>query len=163
MENVLIRECTYHDIDAVLQLDVQWEQENIARAFIPIGRKGFIAHLEEFKPYFLVAESDRYIVGYANGSVHLAKEILVIPEQEPYLEIDNIYVRPDFRKRHIGGTLLQRLLEVAEHHGIQRFLVSSDSKEMEKILTFYRRYGFTTWHVQMFKEIARQVVVADRE
>jgi ribosomal protein S18 acetylase RimI-like enzyme len=75
----------------------------------------------------------------------------VFSEQEPYLEIDNVYVKPDFRNRHIGGKLLQGLLEVAQRHGIQRFLVSSDSKNMEQVLNFYRSYGFTTWSVQMFK------------
>jgi ribosomal protein S18 acetylase RimI-like enzyme len=151
MENVLIRECTYNDIDAVLQLDVQWEQENIAHDFIPISREEFIAHLKSFQIYFLVAESDGGIVGYVNGSVHIAQEVPVLPQQESYLEIDNVYVKPDFRNRHIGGKLLTRLLEVAQRHGIQRFLVSSDSKNMEKVLNFYRSYGFTTWYVQMFK------------
>ena len=151
MENVLIRECTYNDIDEVLQLDAQWEQENIAHDFIPISRGEFIAHLESFQVYFLVAEIDGSIVGYANGSVHFSQGVAVIPKQESYLEIDNVYLKPGFRNRHIGGKLLERLLEVAQRNGIQRFLVSSDSKNMEKILNFYQSYGFTTWYVQMFK------------
>jgi hypothetical protein len=64
MKNVLIRECTYNDIEAVVQLDAQWEQEHIAYNFIPISREEFIAHLQSFQTYFLVAESDGYIVGY---------------------------------------------------------------------------------------------------
>jgi ribosomal protein S18 acetylase RimI-like enzyme len=151
MENVLIRECTYTDIDAVLQLDVQWEQEHIAHDFIPISREEFIARLKSFQTYFLVAENDGDVVGYVNGSVHLARKIPVLPEQESYLEIDNVYVKPNFRHRRIGGQLLERLLEVAQRNGIQRFLVSSDSKNMEKVLNFYRRYGFTTWYAHMFK------------
>jgi ribosomal-protein-alanine N-acetyltransferase len=152
MENVLIRECTHSDIDAVLQLDTQWAQENIAHDFMPISRAAFIAHLKSFQQYFLVAESHHGgVVGYANGSVHVAQGMPVIPAQESYLEIDNIYVTPGFRNRRIGGKLLERLLEVAEHHGIQRFLVSSNSKNMEHILNFYRRYGFTAWYVHMVK------------
>jgi ribosomal protein S18 acetylase RimI-like enzyme len=151
MENALIRECTHKDIEAVLQLDIQWEQENIAHDFISISREEFIANLEHFHTYFLVAESDGDIVGYVNGSVHFEKRVPVIPAQEPYLEIDNIYVKPGFRNRHIGGKLLEKLLEVAKYNGIQRVLVSSVSKDMEKILNFYRRYGFTMWHVQLFK------------
>jgi ribosomal protein S18 acetylase RimI-like enzyme len=151
METVLIRACTHKDIDAVLQLDSQWEQENIAYDFIPISREEFIIHLERFPSYFLVAASDGCLVGYVNGSVHQGKGVAVIPEQEPYLEIDNVYVQPRFRNRHIGGMLLDRLLAVAEQHGIQRFVVCSVSKEMDKILHFYRRHGFTPWYVQLFK------------
>jgi ribosomal protein S18 acetylase RimI-like enzyme len=75
----------------------------------------------------------------------------VIPEGELYVEIDNVYVQPGVRPRHIGGMLLDRLCAVAAHHGIQRFVVSSVSKEMDKMLHFYRRHGFTPWYVQMFK------------
>ncbi len=57
MEKVLIRECTHRDIDEILQLDIQWDQENIAHEFIFVSRKEFVANLESFKPYFLVAES----------------------------------------------------------------------------------------------------------
>lgn len=151
MENVLIRECIPQDIDEILRLDKQWDQENIAYEFIYVSREEFIADLEHFQPYFLVAESDEGIVGYINGSVHLSQGLAVIPEQERYLEIENIYVKPDFRNRHLGGKLMDRLLEVAEQNGIQRFLVATDSKDMDKVLNFYRRHGFTPWSVQMFK------------
>jgi ribosomal protein S18 acetylase RimI-like enzyme len=119
---------------------------------MPISREAFIAHLKSFQQYFLVAEShDSGVVGYAHGSVQVAQGVPVIPAQEPYLEIENIYVKPDCRNRHIGGRLLERLLAVAEHSGIQRFLVSSNSKNMAQILNFYHRYGFTAWYVHMVK------------
>jgi hypothetical protein len=41
MEQVHIRACTHQDIDAILQLDSQWEQEQIAHAFVPISREEF--------------------------------------------------------------------------------------------------------------------------
>jgi ribosomal protein S18 acetylase RimI-like enzyme len=62
-----------------------------------------------------------------------------------------VYVAPGFRNRHIGGQLMEELMAVAAHQGIQRFVVSSTSKEMNKILHFYRRYGFTPWYVQLLK------------
>jgi ribosomal protein S18 acetylase RimI-like enzyme len=151
MDNVLIREITPQDIEAIFQLDSQWDQENIAHEFIYVSRAEFMADLERFQAYFLVAESEGRIVGYINGSVRLSQGLAVIPEQEPYLEIENIYVKPEFRNRHIGGNLIERLLEIAEQIGIQRFLVSTVSKEMDKTLNFYRRHGFKPWYVQMFK------------
>jgi len=98
-----------------------------------------------------VAESDGSIVGYVNGTVHHGQRVAVIPEQEPYLEIENVYVKPGFRNSHIGGKLLERLVEVAEQNGLQRFVVSSVSTEMDKVLNFYRSHGFKPWYVQLFK------------
>ena len=81
----------------------------------------------------------------------MSKGLVVIPEQETYVEIDNVYVKPEFRNRDIGGKLIDRLLDVAEQNGIQRFFVSSDSKDMDKILNFYRSHGFKPWYIQLFK------------
>ena len=151
MENVLIRECTVQDIEDILQLDRQWDQENIAFEFIDVSREEFIADLERFQPYFLVATSDEEIVGYINGSVRLSQGVAVIPEQEQYLEIENIYVKPAFRNRQIGSKLMDRLLEVAAQNGIEKFVVATVSKDMDKVLNFYRRYGFKPWYVQLVK------------
>jgi ribosomal protein S18 acetylase RimI-like enzyme len=151
MENVFIRQCTPKDIEAVLHLDEQWEQEDIAYDFIPISQEEFAANLARFPAYFLVAESEGDIVGYVNGTVHRGTRVAVIPEQEPYVEIENVYVKPGFRNSHIGGKLVERLLEVAEQNGIQRCVVTSVSKDMDKVLNFYRGHGFKLWQVQLFK------------
>jgi ribosomal protein S18 acetylase RimI-like enzyme len=151
MEPVYIRACTPQDINTVLQLDRQWEQEQIAHNFTPISREELLTALNRFPGYFLVAESDGCIVGYIHAAVRRRKWVAVIPEEEPYVEIENVYVHPDFRHRNIGGQLMERLMTVAAQQGIQRFIVSTTSKEMDKILHFYRRHGFTPWFVQLFK------------
>ena len=46
---------------------------------------------------------------------------------------------------------MERLLEIATQNGIQRFLVATVSKDMERVLNFYRRYGFKPWYVQLVK------------
>lgn len=151
MQRVLIRECTLDDIDEILRLDGRWAQEDITYEFIAISREEFIADLECFPGYFLVAESDEGVVGYINGAVRPNQGVAVIPEQTTYLEIENIYVKPDFRNRRIGSQLVERLLNIAEQNGIQRLIVSTVSKEMDKVLRFYQSHGFKPWYVQMFK------------
>lgn len=152
METFLIRECTHEDIDEVLRLDGQWGQEDIAYEFVVVSREELVAQLERFQPYFLVAECDGSLAGYINGSVRPGQEgPAVIPGRGPYLEIENLYVKPGFRNRQIGGKLMERLLEVAGKHGIQSFSLASDSRDMDKVLRFYRRYGFQPWYVRMFR------------
>ncbi len=152
MEQIRIRACTRNDIDAVIALERQWEQEDIAYGdFNPISRDAYMTVLERFPTYFLVAEHDRQLVGYIHGAVQRNTPVEVIPTQEPYVAIEDIYVQPDFRDRDIGGALLEQLFEVAQQEGIQRFVVGTLSKQTDKILKFYRSHGFTPWRIQFFK------------
>jgi GNAT superfamily N-acetyltransferase len=88
-----------------------------------MSRGTYLAILKHFPAYFLVAESDGQLVGYIHGSVQYNKSVEVIPTQEPYVQIEDIYVRPDVRSRDIGGTLLEQLFDVARQNGIRRFVV----------------------------------------
>jgi GNAT superfamily N-acetyltransferase len=152
MEPIHIRACALNDIDGVIALERQWEQEGIAYGdFNPMSREAYIAILERFPGYFLVAESYGQLVGYIHASVQHDKLMEVIPAQDPYVEIEDIYVHPDYRGRDIGGALLERVFEVARQEGIQRFIVGTLSKETDRILAFYRRHGFTPWRIQFFK------------
>jgi len=46
---------------------------------------------------------------------------------------------------------LDALLEVAKQNGIQRFVVSTVTKDIDRILAFYRNHGFKPWHLELFK------------
>ena len=67
------------------------------------------------------------------------------------VEVENIYVIPAYRNRHVGGDLLAKLLAVAEQDGIKGFFVNTVTKDMDRILKFYRSYGFKPWYVELFK------------
>ena len=152
MEQIYIRACTTNDIDSVIALERQWEQEAIAYGdFNPMSRDAYASILNRFPTYFLVAESDRQLVGYIHASVQRNNPVEVIPPDEPYVAIEDIYVQPGFRDRDIGGALLERIFTVARQEGIHRFIVGTLSKETDKILKFYRSHGFTPWRIQFFK------------
>lgn len=150
MENFHIRQCTLDDIDAIFQLESEWEQEGVSYEFVPVRRSEFIAQFERFQQYHLVAESGANIIGYVNGSIRQGDKSAIIPAQAPYLEVENIYIRSEFRNKEIGGRLLKRLLEIARKIGIQRFFISTVTKDMDKIINFYRSHGFKPWYVEMF-------------
>lgn len=150
MENINIRQCSYNDIDAIFQLEAEWEKEGVSYEFIPVSREDFIAQFEQFEKYHLVAEYEGNIVGYVNGSAKQGDRLAIIPEGDPYLEVENIYVSAEFRSREIGGSLLKSLMEIAKQNGIQRFFVSTVTRDMGKILKFYQGHGFKQWYVEMF-------------
>jgi len=152
MDQVRIRACTAVDIDGVIALERQWEQEEIAYGdFNPMSQEDYLAILERFPAYFLVAECDGQLVGYIHASVQRDNPVEVIPALEPYAIIEDIYVLPDFRSRDIGGALLERVFAVAQQEGIERFTVGTLSKDTDRILKFYRSHGFTPWRIQFFK------------
>jgi GNAT superfamily N-acetyltransferase len=152
MEQVSIRPCTLADIDGVIGLERLWEREDIAYGdFKAMSREAYVSILVRFPAYFLVAESGGQLVGYIHASVQRDKPVEVITAQEPYVEIEDIYVQPDYRDRDIGGTLLERIFEIARQEGIERFIVGTKSKETDMILRFYRSHGFTPWRIQFFK------------
>jgi ribosomal protein S18 acetylase RimI-like enzyme len=152
MAQVQIRPCTPQDLDAVLRLERHWEQEDIAYGdFNPMSREMFSVVLERFPDYFLVADQAGQLVGYIHGTVHHTTRVEVIPAQEPYIEIENIYVLPDYRSRAIGSALLGRLVAVAQAAGIARFTVGTRSKATDRILRFYGRHGFTPWSIQFVR------------
>lgn len=152
MEQVRIRACSPQDIDGVMALERQWEREQIAYGeFNPMTREAYLAILEHFPAYFLVAEHARQLVGYTHASVQRDTPIQVIPAAEPYVVIEDIYVQPDVRSRDIGGALLERIFEVAQQDGIERFVVGTLSIDTDRILKFYRSHGFTAWRIQFFK------------
>jgi ribosomal protein S18 acetylase RimI-like enzyme len=150
MKDVHVRACTRQDLESVAQLDNLWNEEGVAYVWYG-DRAEIIADFERFPQYFLVAENGDRIVGYVNGSVRANDTVEVFPKTERYLEVQNIYVMPEFRAMHVGGDLLEGLLGVAKENGIERFLVSTVTKDMDSILRFYRSHGFTPWYVELFK------------
>ncbi|RAR40675.1 GNAT family N-acetyltransferase [Paenibacillus sp. MDMC362] len=46
--------------------------------------------------YFWVAEINSEIVGYITGSIHVSDGLAVIEQGEHYLEVDEVYVHPEY-------------------------------------------------------------------
>lgn len=151
MNTIIIRECTHDDIEAIFRLDQDWEAEGVSYTFAYGSREGFIADFERFQEYYFVAEHDGQVIGYINGSVRVNyNQTDILPDQETYLEIENIYLLAEYRDQGVGGELIERLFAIARQNGIQRFIVSTVTKDMDRIIRFYRNHGFKPWNVEFF-------------
>ena len=148
MTDILIRECTSADIRKVMELDKGWAAEDSTYGYVAESADGLANRLG---PYFLVAEVQGSVVGFAYGSVHVSEGMAVLPAGQTYFEVDAIYVANEHRDSGIGGMLLDGLLEATQQNSIERSLVYSATKDLDRILRFYRKHGFKNWYVRMYR------------
>jgi N-acetylglutamate synthase-like GNAT family acetyltransferase len=148
MDNLIIRECTYGDIDHIIDLQRQWQMEEITYGFVPADK----SYLEEkLGKYFYIAELNTEIIGFAYGTVHMAENMSIFNDGQYYIEVDDIYVSQNNRDSGLGSLLLYKLLDVAKENGIERSLIYSSTKDMDSIINFYKRHDYKTWYIQMYK------------
>ncbi|MBU5439408.1 GNAT family N-acetyltransferase [Tissierella sp. MSJ-40] len=148
MDNLIVRECIYEDLDNIISLQHQWHNEEITYGFIPADKNYLETRLGK---YFLVAEVNNEIVGFCYGAIHSADNMPVINNGQLYIEIEDIYISLENRGTGIGSTLLNKILEVAKENGIERSLIYSSTKDLDNIIEFYKKHDYKTWYIQMCK------------
>lgn len=149
MDSVLIiRKCRKEDIDGILRLQKELDLEDASPHYIPASRGELSARLSG---YFMVAESGGEILGYVYGREHENHDLAQIPKDQPYLEIQLIYVNPEERNRNIGGRLLEGLMERAKEEGINRFVFSAEIKETESFIRFLKTHRFKPLKIEFYR------------
>lgn len=148
MNEYIIRKCRKEDIESIHNMQVNWQKEDITYGFVPCDREYLESKLGD---YFYIGEIENKIIGFAYGTIHEAKDISVIEDGEKYIEIDDIYIIPEYRNTGIGGVLLDKVLETARDNSIEKSIVYSATKDSHRIVKFYENHGYKTWYVQMFK------------
>ena len=150
MKQVLIRQAVESDVQPICRLQRQWFEEGNVYGLIPESREQVKAALG---PYLLVAEVGHEVIGFASGSAHISDGTAVIPAGESYLEINNLYTSPEFRRQGVGGGLIAQLLARAKEQGVTYALLYSAAKDIHGILRFYEGHRFQSWYVQMFRKL----------
>lgn len=148
MDQLLIREATQNDISRVIQLQKLLIKEDLIYGFTPESERELIKKIGN---YFLVTEVGGDIIGFIYGQVLKSEGLATIPQGEQYLEIEEIYIKPEFRNQGVGGKLLDRVVEEAKKNGVEKFSIYSASKDIDGILNFYRKHDFKPWFIQMVK------------
>lgn len=121
---VEVRRCERNDLREIQEIlkaapeAAVWSEAALAKA------------LEEDASYFLVAEQDREIAGFVVGR-EIAEEA----------EILNLAVKPEYRRRGIGQSLVRALLEVLAGTGVVKVYLEVRESNQGGI-AFYRRLGF---------------------
>src|SRR5918912_2470613 len=146
---MLIRKAVETDVPLIHKLQQSWFEEGNVYGFAPESKKQIEAALDSY----LVAEIGQRVVGFISSSVRISEGTSVIPAGESYLEIENLYVLPEFRNQGVGSSLTARQLSEAKALGAKYALVYSAAREIRHILDFYERHNFKSWYVQMFQKL----------
>lgn len=149
MGMVPMRQACTEDIPIVHQMQVDWETEAITGGF---SADPVETIADAIGPYFLVTEADSRIVGFVSASIRVSEDAGFFPDGQEFVCIDELYVRPEYRSQGIGRRLVQGIFEHAKREGINRFALTSNTKDFERVVEFYRSSGFRTWNVTMFRD-----------
>jgi GNAT superfamily N-acetyltransferase len=145
-----IRQATPSDLPALNELENHWRQEEITWGFVQATPEELASAVQAG---CYVAEAGGKVIGYASCSLHTSEGLAVIPKGVQYLVLDNLYVLPEHRDAGLGRQLMDAVEKRAREEGAKAILVYTATKDTRRIARFYEGCGFTTWFVQLFKEL----------
>ncbi len=135
-------------ICALIRLSEDWEAENSCHGY----RKNEAADIEGNR-IFLASEGDD-IAGYLFGHMeHAQKASSIMPDGTPYFEVEELYVKPEYRSRGIGKRLFW-YAEKAVCGEAEFILLSTATKNWKAVFHFYLdELGMSFWNARLFKKV----------
>jgi len=144
-----IRRAESNDLIRVVELSKKWEDEEITYGLKANSIDDLLPYLEQ--EFWVIIDNDE-IIGYLLGQVKKNEGYAIFERlEQSFFEIDEIYIEVEHRKRNIGTELINKVLKSLQELGIERTIVSSANKELQKTLGFYEKNGFKNWTITLFK------------
>jgi ribosomal protein S18 acetylase RimI-like enzyme len=143
------RPATPEDFPVLAGMSGDWENENNCRGYLRNDEES----LSGFRIF--VAEADTKVIGYIFGSAETSKDMgAVMPDNSTYFEIEELYIKPEYRSKGVGRTLMKYLEDTLLTENIDKIVLSTASKDYKRILHFYiEEMGMSFWSARLFKEL----------
>ena len=134
--------------DQLIALSEEWERENSCYGY----RKNNSDDLKG-KRIFVATDGD-LICGYLFGhTVTAEKDTSVYRAGTEYFEIDELYVKAQYRDRGIGKKLFQ-YAEKAISSDVNMIMLTTAAKNFRAVLHFYiDELGMDFWSARLFRKI----------
>jgi len=147
-----IRPFEKKDAAGIADLDNVIWKEGILDIISPRSAKDILKYWSNGRNRFIyVAENRGKIIGYITGNIELQKNKwdLFFKKGEKYLDIIYFYVLKKFREKRIGTRLMNAILNDARSKGIRKFKVVAATKELDRAVKFYKKFGFKSYATKM--------------
>lgn len=144
-------ELTPEVLDLLIELSKEWENENSCHGY----RANTKEDIEGNRIF--IAKNQGKVIGYLFGHIDKTKKSSsVIDKNVPYFEIEELYVRPEFRDWKVGRKLF-RFAEKAVSNEAEYLMLSTATKNWRSILHFYiDELGMDFWNARLFKKLGKE-------
>ncbi|MBR7010122.1 MAG: GNAT family N-acetyltransferase [Oscillospiraceae bacterium] len=139
---------TPETVTALIRLSEDWEAEGSCYGY----RKNTPADIEGNRIF--LAEDGAEIVGYLFGHKAASERASsIMPEGTPFFEVEELYVKPEYRRFGIGRRLFV-FAEQAVSKDAEFIMLSTATKNWKAILHFYlEELDMKFWSARLFKKL----------
>lgn len=145
-----IRKANLNDVNGILKLEKEWKKENISWGIVLSKKKELIKEIK--KQIYYIAEEKNEIIGYIQGEIIKSKKdspTYNIKKSQKYGELHAVYIKKKFRDKHIGESLVNKLLNDFKKQKLKIIKLKAVSKNNKKLINFYKKFGFEERIVEM--------------
>lgn len=142
------------EADALLALSAAWEEEGSCYGYQRDGP----AELEGRRIFVAIEHGG--IIGYLLGRIERSQQMYsIMPEGTPCFELEELYVKPDYRSAGVGSKLFRYAEERVEADYI---LLSAVSRNYRALLHFYLdELGMELWSARLFKPLGEKKEIGE--
>ena len=138
-------------LDELICMSEDWEKETSCHGY----RKNDKSDIDGNR-IFLAYDGDT-VIGYLFGYAEKSKESSsIMPDGTPCFEIEELYIRPEYRNQGIGRKLFDYVENIVRGE-VDYLMLSTAAKNWKAILHFYLdELDMSFWSARLFKRISSE-------